>query len=80
MAKATHGVWEGNWYYEAKVNAGPNGHVRIGFSQISGDLQAPCGYDMFSYSIRDQPGSLFHKARQCRAVNGAKEFADGFGI
>ncbi|KAI9103307.1 hypothetical protein DFS34DRAFT_362912 [Phlyctochytrium arcticum] len=62
MGKATHGVWEGNWYFEAVVNE-HQGHLRIGYSQISGDLQAPCGYDMFSYGYRDSPGTLFHRAK-----------------
>ncbi|KAJ3215906.1 Set1/Ash2 histone methyltransferase complex subunit ASH2 [Clydaea vesicula] len=47
MAKASHGVIEGDW---------------IGWSQISGDLQAPCGYDQFSYSWRQKPGTLFHNS------------------
>ena len=62
MAKATHGVWNGNWYYEVKFEK--SGSCRIGWSQISGDLQAPCGYDQFSYSFRSSPGSLFHCARE----------------
>jgi hypothetical protein len=58
MAKSTHGVWEGVWYFEVLINDHV-GNSRIGWSQISGDLQAPCGYDQFSYSFRDNPGSLF---------------------
>ncbi|KAJ3073379.1 Set1/Ash2 histone methyltransferase complex subunit ASH2 [Podochytrium sp. JEL0797] len=63
MSKATHGVYEGCWYYEVTFHAGEKGHARVGWSQISGDLQAPCGYDKFSYSFRDTPGTLFHESR-----------------
>ena len=73
MAKATHGVWEGHWYFEVTLN-NSTGHARIGWSQISGDLQAPCGYDIFSYSFRDSPGTLFHNSRP---VLDAPEVYDG---
>jgi hypothetical protein len=75
LAKSSHGVWEGAWYFEVLVE-NSKGHVRIGWSQISGDLQAPCGYDVFSYSWRDAPGALFH---QSTAVKDAPVgYAGGF--
>lgn len=52
---------------------------RIGWSQISGDLQAPCGYDQFSYGFRASPGSLFHKSRKAEAISGSQNFAKGYG-
>jgi hypothetical protein len=61
MAKASHGVWEGHWYYEFILD-NDEGNARLGWSQISGDLQAPCGYDVFSYSFRANPGTLFHNS------------------
>jgi Set1/Ash2 histone methyltransferase complex subunit ASH2 len=36
------------------------GHVRIGWSMRTGDLQAPVGYDKWSYGIRDIEGSIIH--------------------
>ncbi|KAI9199562.1 uncharacterized protein BJ171DRAFT_517912 [Polychytrium aggregatum] len=75
MAKASHGVWEGYWYLEVLINSHP-GHTRIGWSQISGDLQAPCGFDQFSYSFRDNPGTLFHKSKACPGPEG---YASGYG-
>lgn len=36
------------------------GHVRIGWSMRTGDLQAPVGYDKWSYGIRDIGGSILH--------------------
>lgn len=68
MAKASHGVWEGKWYFEVTIleHTGNCRYFmdlfRIGWSQISGDLQGPCGFDQFSYSYRDSPGTVFHKA------------------
>ena len=61
VAKASHGVWDGYWYYEVKIND-HKGNCRIGWSQISGELQGPCGFDQFGYSFRDDPPSLFHKS------------------
>ena len=36
------------------------GHVRVGWSMRTGDLQAPVGYDKWSYGIRDTGGSILH--------------------
>lgn len=63
LAKASHGVWEGHWYYEFILD-NDIGNCRLGWSQISGDLQAPCGYDTFSYSYRANPGTLFHNSHK----------------
>ena len=38
----------------------PDAHVRLGWSQQLGVLQAPCGADEFSYSYRDKGGTKFH--------------------
>ncbi|KAJ2355659.1 transcription factor, contains a PHD finger motif [Coemansia sp. RSA 2618] len=64
MAKASHGVETGAWYFEALILDGvrPEANLRIGWSQISGELQAPCGYDVFSYSMRAKPCTRFHAA------------------
>lgn len=92
MSRATHGVSNGCYYYEAIIGGGDNdnkisgqkrplhetsnqdadlstkrqknGHVRIGWSTRSGDLQAPVGYDASSYAIRDTGGSRIHKSRR----------------
>ncbi|KAJ2089496.1 transcription factor, contains a PHD finger motif [Coemansia sp. RSA 986] len=65
MAKASHGVESGAWYFEADIldPVRPEFNVRIGWSQISGELQAPCGCDVFSYSMRAKPSTRFHTAR-----------------
>ena len=37
-----------------------------------GNLQAPCGYDKFSYSWRSKKGTCFHQSR-------GKHFSGGYG-
>ncbi|OLY85177.1 Set1/Ash2 histone methyltransferase complex subunit ASH2 [Smittium mucronatum] len=62
MSKASHGISSGSYYFEAEIlkPIKPNGNLRIGYAQISADLQAPCGYDHFSYSMRISPPTRFH--------------------
>lgn len=63
MVRATRGVIEGNWYFEIKVlKLGETGHTRLGWATEKGDLQAPVGYDGWSYGYRDIDGSKIHKA------------------
>ncbi|KAI3955357.1 hypothetical protein MKW98_018458 [Papaver atlanticum] len=63
MVRATRGVVEGAWYFEIKVvNLGETGHTRLGWSTDKGDLQAPVGYDGYSFGYRDVDGSKIHKA------------------
>jgi Set1/Ash2 histone methyltransferase complex subunit ASH2 len=40
------------------------GHLRIGWSTRLGDLQAPVGYDKYSYAVRDIMGSRVHNSRR----------------
>jgi hypothetical protein len=40
------------------------GHVRLGWSMRTGDLQAPVGYDKWSYGIRDIMGSKIHCSKR----------------
>lgn len=51
-------------------------HVRLGWSMRTGDLQAPVGYDKWSYGIRDIQGSKIHCSK--REDNwGGEEFGAG---
>ncbi|XP_072051173.1 set1/Ash2 histone methyltransferase complex subunit ASH2-like [Amphiura filiformis] len=64
MVRATHGTNRGAWYFEVKVDSLPAGAAtRIGWSQPLGNLQAPLGYDKFSYSWRSRKGTRFHQSR-----------------
>lgn len=75
MVRATRGVVEGAWYFEIKVvHLGESGHTRLGWSTEKGDLQAPVGYDAFSYGYRDIDGDKYHKGvRGKYGVEGYKE-------
>ncbi|EGD80860.1 hypothetical protein PTSG_11732 [Salpingoeca rosetta] len=48
-------------------------HWRIGWAQRHGAVQAPCGFDRFSYSWRDIDGQKFHNSR------GAPFSKEGYG-
>ena len=76
MVRATHGVASGAWYFEVKIlepmNGEEDGHTRIGWCTESGDLNAPVGYDINSYSYRDVNGTKFHESR-------GGEYGDAYG-
>lgn len=50
------------------------GHLRIGWSMRTGDLQAPVGYDKWSYGVRSIVGSIVHKSQRQDTWGG-----EGFG-
>ena len=52
------------------------GHVRLGWSMRTGDLQGPVGYDKWSYGIRDQGGSIVHRSQRQDEWGGV-EFGPG---
>ena len=101
MARASHGVDSGSYYYEAIVQEPEDmettpmkefqlpstnlrlgeelkkdivlsdntrvpkaGHLRMGWSMRTGDLQAPVGYDRWSYGLRNIMGSRIHASRR----------------
>ncbi|CZT51063.1 related to histone-lysine N-methyltransferase [Rhynchosporium secalis] len=74
MAKANVGVREGRWYYECRITSGipqkkpggpveSNGHVRMGWARREATLDAPVGYDAYSYGIRDALGQKVFMSR-----------------
>ncbi|XP_031414768.1 set1/Ash2 histone methyltransferase complex subunit ASH2 isoform X4 [Clupea harengus] len=63
MVRASHGVRKGSWYFEVTVDEMPTDTAaRLGWSQPLGNLQAPLGYDKFSYSWRSKKGTRFHQS------------------
>lgn len=71
MTRSTHGIHEGSMYFEITVNKSTpikidgkstSPHVRVGWSLKEGDIQAPVGYDRYSYSYRDVNGAKFHES------------------
>ncbi|XP_055547342.1 set1/Ash2 histone methyltransferase complex subunit ASH2 isoform X1 [Wyeomyia smithii] len=73
MARATHYVTRGCWYWEATVEEMPEGSAcRLGWGQEYANLQAPLGYDKFGYSWRSRKGTRFHESH-------GKHYSDGYG-
>ena len=69
MVRATHGVHLGSYYFEVEIldpaasdrstslnKSLPPSHVRVGWSTRQGELQAPVGFDQYSYGYRDIGG------------------------
>ncbi|KAK4125495.1 hypothetical protein N657DRAFT_549773, partial [Parathielavia appendiculata] len=74
MSRANVAVREGRWYWECKVTRGilkdrregdpaSHGHVRVGFARREASLDAPVGFDAYSYGIRDVAGQKVHMSR-----------------
>lgn len=75
MAKANMAVREGRWYWECKITQGikqpkdgeskPEGgkHVRVGWARREASLDAPVGFDAYSYGIRDVAGEKVFMSR-----------------
>ncbi|XP_065199771.1 set1/Ash2 histone methyltransferase complex subunit ASH2 [Planococcus citri] len=73
MARATHYVSRGMWYYEVNVDEMKDGSAcRIGWGQSFANLQTPLGFDKFGYCWRSRKGTKFHEAR-------GKHYSSGFG-
>ncbi|KAG0202273.1 hypothetical protein BGX28_005158 [Mortierella sp. GBA30] len=71
MVRANCGVREGKWYYEVMIDRGgepryegrDGAHVRLGWARREATLQAPVGFDAYSYGIRDTTGEKVHMSR-----------------
>ncbi|XP_068130705.1 set1/Ash2 histone methyltransferase complex subunit ASH2 [Hyperolius riggenbachi] len=73
MVRASHGVRKGSWYFEIFIDdMPPETAARLGWSQALGNLQAPLGYDKFSYSWRSKKGTRFHQSI-------GKHYSDSYG-
>ena len=75
MARSNVAVREGRWYWECKITQGvresqePGGkpeagrHVRMGWARREASLEAPVGFDAYSYGIRDVAGEKVYMSR-----------------
>ncbi|PHH73181.1 hypothetical protein CDD80_3997 [Ophiocordyceps camponoti-rufipedis] len=73
MTRANVAVREGRWYWECRIlqgvttaqNGKPQGgkHVRMGWARREASLDAPVGFDAYSYGIRDVAGEKVHMSR-----------------
>ena len=70
--RSNYGVSRGNWYFEITVTCMPEASAaRLGWCQQYGNLQAPLGYDKFSYSWRSLKGTKFHQSH-------GKHYGEGY--
>ncbi|GMR37033.1 hypothetical protein PMAYCL1PPCAC_07228, partial [Pristionchus mayeri] len=61
VARATHSIAAGKWYFEVELTKAPaDSAVRIGWAQQYGVVQACVGYNKFSYGWRSRKGTKFH--------------------
>ncbi|CAA18661.1 Set1 complex component ash2 [Schizosaccharomyces pombe] len=75
MARSNVFMTSGEWYFEIKIEKGggdDGAHVRIGVSRREAPLDAPVGYDAYSYGLRDLGGQKVHMSRP-------RNFMDSFG-
>lgn len=75
MGKANIGVREGRWYWECKITSGiskrkrsdshggADAHVRMGWARREATLDAPVGFDAYSYGLRDVAGQKMWMSR-----------------
>lgn len=92
MAKSNVCVREGRWYYEVRITsgipkwksgthgAGPdasNGHVRMGWARREATLDAPVGYDAYSYGIRDVAGQKVFMSRPANFFPNNEDIREG---
>ncbi|PHH88850.1 hypothetical protein CDD83_6963 [Cordyceps sp. RAO-2017] len=76
MARANVAVRQGRWYWECKITQGlrpakdddsgkldGGRHVRMGWARREASLDAPVGFDAYSYGIRDVSGEKLHMSR-----------------
>ncbi|OQS00902.1 hypothetical protein ACHHYP_02177 [Achlya hypogyna] len=63
MARANCGVKYGTYYYELMLQpAESEYHVRFGYGTKKADINAPAGFDEYSYAYRDLNGACVHKS------------------
>lgn len=74
MARANVAVREGRWYWECKITQGvrtpkdgekpeTGKHVRMGWARREASVDAPVGFDAYSYGIRDVSGEKVFMSR-----------------
>jgi COMPASS component BRE2 len=89
MARANVAVRQGKWYWECKITQGirkskegsskPDGvrHVRMGWARREASLDAPVGFDAYSYGIRDVTGEKVFMSRPKEFFPPGETIAEG---
>lgn len=62
--RATHGVCEGDWYFEVQIlrltTEDTDGAVRVGWSTRRSNVEGPVGHDRHGFGLRDRGGEFVH--------------------
>ncbi|ROW05039.1 hypothetical protein VSDG_00353 [Cytospora chrysosperma] len=91
MSRANIAIREGRWYWECKITRGilkdppppssdqpeSHGHVRVGFARREAAVDAPAGFDAYSYGIRDKEGQKVHMSRPKALFPPGEELREG---
>ncbi|KAI1877193.1 uncharacterized protein JN550_001265 [Neoarthrinium moseri] len=88
MARTNVAIRQGRWYWECKITRGTlkraegakvesHGHVRLGFARREASLDAPVGFDAYSYGIRDVEGQKVHMSRPKDFFPPGEEIVEG---
>ncbi|MCJ1356964.1 MAG: hypothetical protein MMC33_006960 [Icmadophila ericetorum] len=91
MARANVCAREGRWYYECKIlsgvkpkaevggsnSAGDGGHIRLGWARREASLDAPVGFDAYSYGLRDLAGQKVFMSRPKDFMPPGEDFCEG---
>ncbi|KAL7628074.1 transcription factor, contains a PHD finger motif [Parahypoxylon ruwenzoriense] len=87
-ARANVALRQGRWYWECRVTQGTvkvnsdgnvesNGHVRMGFARREAPLDAPVGFNAYSYGIRDVQGQKMHLSRPADFFPAGEQIKEG---
>lgn len=90
MTRANVAIREGRFYWECKVTRGilkqqanetssleSRGHVRVGFARREAAVDAPVGFDAYSYGIRDKLGQKVYMSRPKPFFPPGEEICEG---
>lgn len=87
MSRANVGAREGRWYFECKILSGvgkdgstKHGNIRVGWARREAPLDAPVGFDAYSYAIRDIEGQKVHMSRPKPFMNTSITKGDVLGL
>ncbi|KAH9195266.1 hypothetical protein AeNC1_002748 [Aphanomyces euteiches] len=75
MARTNASVKNGMYYYEIKLlpSIEPY-HVRFGWGMKKADINAPVGFDEYSYAYRDIGGVTVHRSKR------SEDYGESFGV
>ncbi|KAL2755257.1 hypothetical protein ACRALDRAFT_1035117, partial [Sodiomyces alcalophilus JCM 7366] len=92
MTRANVAIREGRFYWECKITRGilrhhhngvdkskheSRGHVRVGFARRETSVDAPVGFDAYSYGLRDKMGQKVYMSRPKPFFPPGEELCEG---